>query len=584
MARFFNLSLIELLLLSGISLLLLFPLGAAALGTPLYLLFWAIHLLILSFCEVRAFGVLKQELLKGRFLHALAGCGAIFLLGVAALQGWLPITARDALIYHLEVPKLWLRAGRIIELPWNEWSYFPLLDSFAYAGFLKLGVDFLCPLYHLLYLPIGAALILTLLAEQGLERPARLAAGVLICSTPLFLRLASEPMADLSMATWFCGAFYCTVRFASEQRRSDLLSAGTFLGLMLATKYNSVLAVAIFLGLMPVLLSDYGLPARRAFQQTLLAASIAALVFSGWPLQNMVWTGNPFFPFLQGVFGGHGANVAFMGAAPLVHRLHIYGESWLEIALIPLRVFFTGEDGNPAQFDGVLTPLLLIGVWAVGRIKEQRFLRFTLFFSVSYFLLSLVLFHALIRYQTPVILLLCLLSGIVLGRVRLKSLVIYNSCLLLNVAFAFYYLHDSFTRSGGYDYLRGRLSRDAYLQRHIPEYEMIKFANSNVPVNENIYLLLTGNRYYLYEPGVRGSYFSATPVLESLKEADPAKALAEFFNNQTTKYVLINKALTQRVFSQSLDAAQFAVWQEFINSRLEPLRDENLYFLGRILP
>jgi hypothetical protein len=87
---------------------------------------------------------------------------------------------------------------------------------------------------------------------------------------------------------------------------------------------------------------------------------MALLPLLPWLVKNAIDTGNPLFPLFSSVVGGRS-----LPRAPQVdvftYRQALYGESWLDILLVPLRVFATGRDANPAQFDGVLNPIWLLG-------------------------------------------------------------------------------------------------------------------------------------------------------------------------------------------------------------------------------
>ena len=44
----------------------------------------------------------------------------------------------------------------------------------------------------------------------------------------------------------------------------------------------------------------------------------------------------------------------------LAYRSLAYQEQWWEIALLPIRIFFQGQDNDPQHFDGRLNPLLFV--------------------------------------------------------------------------------------------------------------------------------------------------------------------------------------------------------------------------------
>ncbi|TAJ79930.1 hypothetical protein EPO44_19030, partial [bacterium] len=51
----------------------------------------------------------------------------LLILSVEVILGLLPPTARDELTHHLAIPKLYVKAGRIYEIPFAPYSYYPML-------------------------------------------------------------------------------------------------------------------------------------------------------------------------------------------------------------------------------------------------------------------------------------------------------------------------------------------------------------------------------------------------------------------------------------------------------------------------
>lgn len=70
-----------------------------------------------------------------------------------------PPVARDVLIHHLAVPKLWLIHGGFYEIPWAGFSYYPMNLSLLYLVPLYFGNDILPNLIHLSF-GVGTALLL----------------------------------------------------------------------------------------------------------------------------------------------------------------------------------------------------------------------------------------------------------------------------------------------------------------------------------------------------------------------------------------------------------------------------------------
>ena len=60
-----------------------------------------------------------------------------------------PPISRDALIHHLAVPKLWLKHGRIYEIPWADYAYYPMNINLLYAICLYFKNDIAPKFIHL---------------------------------------------------------------------------------------------------------------------------------------------------------------------------------------------------------------------------------------------------------------------------------------------------------------------------------------------------------------------------------------------------------------------------------------------------
>ncbi|MEW5725927.1 MAG: hypothetical protein AB1896_22655, partial [Thermodesulfobacteriota bacterium] len=66
-------------------------------------------------------------------------------LGLAAVVLWtfllglLPPLEKDALIHHLVLPHLWLKAGGFVRMPWAPFSYYPMNVDSLYLLPLALG-------------------------------------------------------------------------------------------------------------------------------------------------------------------------------------------------------------------------------------------------------------------------------------------------------------------------------------------------------------------------------------------------------------------------------------------------------------
>lgn len=94
-------------------------------------------------------------------------CGLTAILGIAIflillsefILNLTPPTARDALIHHLAIPKLWLKNGGFYEIQWADFSYFPMNIDLLYMIPLYFQKDFIANIIHMGF-GVGTAIII----------------------------------------------------------------------------------------------------------------------------------------------------------------------------------------------------------------------------------------------------------------------------------------------------------------------------------------------------------------------------------------------------------------------------------------
>ena len=188
----------------------------------------------------------------------------------------------------------------------------------------------------------------------------------------------------------------------------------------MGTKYNALITTALLTLFVPIISARQG---KRSFfrpaRHGLLFLLVALLVFSPWMARNYAWKQNPVYPLFDRVFNplknkgsqNEVGQTSYIRSGPgiFVIREGIYHEAWWEIALVPFRIFFEGEDGSPKHFDGKLNPFLLFfsvfAFWRMGedeenlRKEKKVMLSFvSLFFAIAFFTSDLR-----IRYIAPII-------------------------------------------------------------------------------------------------------------------------------------------------------------------------------------
>ena len=79
--------------------------------------------------------------------------------GLTLLYALTPSVQSDALRYHLAGPQEWLKAGRLVYLPYNAFTCFPANVDMLFLLGLGIGGDLLAKAFHFLYLPLCAGAV-----------------------------------------------------------------------------------------------------------------------------------------------------------------------------------------------------------------------------------------------------------------------------------------------------------------------------------------------------------------------------------------------------------------------------------------
>jgi 4-amino-4-deoxy-L-arabinose transferase-like glycosyltransferase len=510
--------------------------------------------------------------IKANRLERLIWVAILVILIVEIVLGFLPPTARDELTHHLAIPKLYARAGRIIEVPMAPYAYYPMLLDMLYTPLIYWGYDFLAKHTHALFGFLTGLLIYAYLTRR-LSRVYGLLGFFFFVSTPAVLRLSHWAYIDLGITFYCTAALLCLLRWCEEREaRRWLLLAGLSLGFALATKPSGLLA-ALLLGLLFVLVIERGprKPLGGLVSEITLFAGVTLLPFAPWLVKNWHQTGNPFYPLLGNFFPARSASVidaaSFVGFGVFEKRHLLYGENLWQIVGLPLRIFISGQDDNPQYFDGVLTPILVLLLpWAFkGKWSDEK--RLIAFFAFGYLALALFLIDMRIRYILPIVPPLVLLLGygifnMYLGIKRPVTLLFFTAW---HGTYLWRYVQDSRPSK----YLSGSESRESFLDRALPEYPAMRYVNDKVTSTAKIYLLFLGRRAYYCE---RDYFHDAGELpaflIGAIQKAKDPEDIGRVLRSRNLTHLMLREDLLIRFLTDNLTPAQGHLWNDFATTRL----------------
>jgi 4-amino-4-deoxy-L-arabinose transferase-like glycosyltransferase len=484
----------------------------------------------------------------------------------------------DQLHYHLGFPFHWLRAGRIFVFEREVYSFLPADMGLLYVYALGTLGPWAAQAIHWSMGLIAVAATGALGSLLGGRRAGWWAAAFL-AATPSVMVVSTWAVADLGAAAFgavACLALLVAVR-AKDNRRSRRLVglSGVFVGVAAGCKVLALATVGIPLCALLFLASPRGWSERLRETGWWLAG--ATLIFAPWLIRNLAVTGNPFYPFLSGVFAspagsaeaargivaGTAGQVDLLAAATL-STFHPRGDAGpigpVFVALAPLAVWAAWR--RRRGFTGALAVAALLGVvgWASGPLRG--------------------------RYLLPVLTFLAVLLGVGWQRLLLRVPRMARAALLALIATVLGWNVVDGTTPLELERAActlGKGSGEALMMRYASYWPAVRFVNRELPRNAR--LLLVGESRSLYldrdivveDPG-------RTPLLVELaRSATSPAGIADRLRRMGITHVLINRQEARRIaaydgrgqYFAPLDPAAAERLQAFLARCLTTLMREN---------
>ena len=535
----------------------------------------------------------------------------IVLIFAVGLLCAIPPISKDALIHHLAVPRLYLNHGGIYEIPSMVYSYYPMNLQMLYMAALYLGSDIAPKFIHFGFALLTALLIYRYL-KQRLNTLFALFGALLFLSIPVVVKLSITAYIDLGLIFFSTASILLIFKWVeSGFRQRHLILSAVFCGLAMGTKYNGLVVCCILTLFVPFVYSrfnrDRHFAGLKAFRNGAVFLIVALLLFSPWAIRNWHWTGNPIYPLYNGFFSQARTTIQkitnpsiqpaptaaensskakeYKEPGPIAYRSVIYHETPWEIALLPVRVFFQGRDGDPQYFDGKLNPFLLIlpffAFWRMERLDpvHRWEIKALAWFSVLFFLIALFTTGMRIRYISPIIPPLVILSVFGLYNIskciqsingRRKKLIAHvclGGAVIVCLAYNAAYLADQYRYVQPLDYLSGNVSRHEYIARYRFEYPAMRYINENLLSDAKILFFFMGKRGYYcdreYVPE------SQTSLSRFIKEGMTPEDIYHAYKTMKATHLLVHRDLFVKWANEVFNSDQIQTLQNFVQGYLD---------------
>lgn len=479
-----------------------FFLGACQALYPfmVYLLLGISALISLMGWKVRFSNSVKSETGKKRlgFFEITACLLLLLCLLLALLIVLTPAIGKDALIYHLAVPKLYLQNHGFYFIPGNIFCNYPLNSEMLYLIGLNLRGDIVAKGVHFV---MG---LLILVSMYQFSRRLVPSAQFIFLPLIIFLSIPSVfvnvHMAynDLTVTFYTFLTVYAFLNWVSTKQTQWLAISGIFTGLSVATKYSTLLLPFMgFLGILYVSRRQE-IDNRQALRFLGLYILSTLVVGSPFYIKNWILTGNPTYPFLYQIFGGTGWDMAQARQYELFLENLGMGRGFFDYLLLPWNLSFHAKMNSPV-FDGILGPMFILTLpFAIWIRNMPNTLKMAMVYCGLTFLFWAANVHQ-IRYLMPIFPFLAIMTGYSLGYYRSNKGVF--SLLLIfvvgSLGFNCYYIIKDFKDIKPIPFLTGWESRDTFLLRSVPSYNMYQFINARLPENSKVFFIYMKGKGYL---------------------------------------------------------------------------------------
>ncbi|MBK8027508.1 MAG: glycosyltransferase family 39 protein [Chloroflexi bacterium] len=515
---------------------------------------------------------------------------ALIYLGVmlvmALIYGLAPPVHWDSLTYHLVGPTRYLREGRIAAQP--DVFYLGFSQNVEMLYSTTVGLFGRTTAAAPIHLGIGLLALLGLVglvrrhAGRHAGRWAGWTAALILLSSYNLWALMGWAYVDLGTLLYGTLALIAVTAFGESKRTRWIIVMGIIAGLAAGVKYNAG-ALGLAMGA-AVLLTD----PRRAVQNGLIMAAVAALVFAPWALKGLLLYGNPVYPFaLGGLEWDAGRTAAFS-----FPDFSFSGRGWLwHLPILPFAATIFGQD-NVDGYGFTLGAWLLTSVAALPLLwrwltpRERTLARMAgMFIAVLWAFWIAAGWSSGVGIQTRLMIMafpaFAAAGGLVfvgLRRFPEKPVMvgfIVRAIFVATLALTFFDAAGTLIRDRAAAYLFGEIALDEYLYENTGAYAN---AMVSLPAGSQVRLMYEPRSLYCPEtvrclPDVLFDHW-----LRPRLAGDSAEAVFESYKAAGDDYLLVFHALYDQVLTVSRDRALDEEFRTAIDAAMTPVWTDGLRY------
>lgn len=448
--------------------------------------------------------------------------------------GLAPEIMYDSLNYHLAVPKAYLADHRIVNL---HYGYNAHLVETIYTVALALHGQIVAKLLTLA-MGIIATLGVYALGRKVFNHRVGLWSAALFYSTPLVSWLSSSTYIDLIVAMFLLATILAFLQWRGTRQIVWLWATGFLGGAAVGAKLNAAFGlpvIAILLVWELLRTRDLAVWSKvKGFAGCTLAAFLVA---GPYFLINYVFTGNPFFPLLNGIF----SRGSFQLAANINTDAAKFSLGHSPLALLRFPFVLTFDRQHYGQSPGSLGLCLVVLPVALILLFLRRTETKLLWLVSGVYLVLLVYTVPVARYGIPILPVVVVLAVATVFRfstapwmrrvnVACLGLAIVAQAALISIQF--WQIPDRFPLK----LASGLETQEAFLARGVIPYQAAQYLNRVTGRDRKV--IGSGVKYvrfYLDAPLV------SVPELHQLQQDVPVSALAGTLISNGYDYLMVER-------------------------------------------
>lgn len=552
-------------------------------------------LLKMLFSEIKS---LKKELSPVSYFFII---GIILLLIIPFILALMPQTSWDAMVYHLQTPKVYLQNHGFVSMQYDLYANMPMNVQMIYMLGMSLGDDRLPALIHF------TMAILLLLAIFGFAKrmystKSAILSVMLFLLSPSILSQLGFAYVDIAMAYFFFLFFILIYEYFYAGNKNTLILCGLLAGYIAGIKLTSGTFIAgiillIFIKNIFVKKINFVCLIKDMF----FISAIGLIIFSPWMIKSLYYTANPLYPMLYKYYGGMNLDANIVNQLTAWHLNIGMGRDAIHTITALWNVFFMSAESY-SNFAGKVSPAILIFTLFAVISKPFKRERFDLF------ILTIALFYLWflgsqqIRFLFPILTLFCVIGGSLFynienkfGKNNLNSEIIVLLITLPFVLIAFNYMTAYANVLVSKEYIFGKETKSQYLEKRFPLYDFFKKVEKITSESDKFIIVMENRGYYFDRKYYSDSSYEGPFFYNMAYDSKTNNQLKIKFQSIGVDYIICNlshresmnrdvqdnKIFTDENFKNIfLDGSKIV--DDFLNKDCELLIKENDFALYKI--